>query len=670
MRATRSRDDGGSADTSRAVGLVVGLLLVAIVAGAIAAPVTGHAYLAESSPESGESLDALPEAVTLEYTGDGVQIADVTVTAPNGENVVTEVSVDGANRSVVGATLDGAAAGESGSAGESADTEAGDAADTEAGDAADDEAGDAANDEGVYTVEWEVLADDGHTTSGSFFFVVGEDALDREQVLDSHREADDDGVPPLESFLKGLLLLGVLGLIGLPTTIYGAVYPALNGTPLVSTVRDRSGRLLAGVAAVTTVAAFGLGLARLLDLRTGLTPATVVEFASVPLGRVWLAQTAIAAGGTAAVVVLHRRARTDRALLGAAVGTGLALGGTIAWSSHSAVTIDRLIGTWFNGLHLVGAGLWLGGLAALALVALPAIERLETDDEERVERTTAVIERFSLAALAGVSLAVLTGAGLFAWHVPSESALATTTYGAALAAKVGVLLVAFGLGAFARTVVLRRLRQGSVAALDTLRAGVRVEVVVLVAVVLLAGVVTSVAPAAMVLGHEAAGTGALSGETGAGGETAVELSVTPGSTVSDRALVVRENEPTVFDVRATRDGEPLPDADASLYLYHPHDGVSRSLELDAVDEGTYGTVHSISRIGGWEVRVDLDTADGPESIWFDMYVILAEHDHHVADDAGDVTEFGENVRLAGLVVGVLGLLALAYEAIAFVGRRR
>ncbi len=103
----------------------------------------------------------------------------------------------------------------------------------------------------MYTVDWEVLADDGHTTAGSFFFSLGDEPLDRDAVLEAYEDDDevDDEVPPLETAAKGLLLVALVGLVGGPTAGALAVYPVadrLNSSTHV--VDQRLKRLLAGAA--------------------------------------------------------------------------------------------------------------------------------------------------------------------------------------------------------------------------------------------------------------------------------------------------------------------------------------------------------------------------------------------------------------------------------------
>lgn len=70
---------------------------------------------------------------------------------------------------------------------------------------------------------------DGHTTSGSFFFTVGDEAPTREQLLSTYAAGDDgDSVNPVEPVVRVLLLGGTIILVGAPLTLIVAMYPLVR----------------------------------------------------------------------------------------------------------------------------------------------------------------------------------------------------------------------------------------------------------------------------------------------------------------------------------------------------------------------------------------------------------------------------------------------------------
>jgi len=104
-------------------------------------PAYAHAELRRSQPANGEQLETPPTEVVIYYT-QGVQIATITVEDAEGQLVSQEPQIDVADWKIVRIPL------------------------LSLGD-------------GVYTVQWEVLAEDGHITEGSFFFLIGAATLDR-----------------------------------------------------------------------------------------------------------------------------------------------------------------------------------------------------------------------------------------------------------------------------------------------------------------------------------------------------------------------------------------------------------------------------------------------------------------------------------------------------------
>jgi putative copper export protein len=115
-----------------------------------------------------------------------------------------------------------------------------------------------------------------------------------------------------------------------------------------------------------------------------------------------------------------------------------ALGGTVGMTGHAAGadTYTQLL-IAAHGVHVLAAGLWLGSLAIVLIVARPSATVTDTG-----ERLAHAIDRFSPQAV--VSVAALATSGIVAaWqHVNSLEAL-FTPYGFVFIAKV----VAFGAAA-------------------------------------------------------------------------------------------------------------------------------------------------------------------------------------------------------------------------------
>lgn len=395
------------------------LVLVVVVVATFSAPVFAHAYLGESAPENGEQVGELPEEVVLTFTGDGVQVAEIEVTDGDGEDVSGEAEIDPDDTQVVSAPIE----------------------DSEAG-------------EGIYTVQWEVLADDGHTTSGSFFFSVGDEEPDREHILDLHvDEGEDDELATGEIPAKGGLLLALVALVGMPITLLGAVYPVSERFRVSREKHDRRvNTALFAAAGLFFLSALALGLTQAAGA-TGLSVSGIIAYTGLDLGRAWLFQLVIGAALLSTLWVGRQgRISTKGWLCGAAVG-GVAALFAVSATSHSA-SFEGVSGIVIHMGHLVGGSLWVGGLAVLA-VFVPSLLRGHAESRTAA---AAIVRRFSVIATAGVVLAVASGFVLTAWHVPDLAALSGTIYGQTLSIKIALVFGALGLGGLNRFVLHRQLR--------------------------------------------------------------------------------------------------------------------------------------------------------------------------------------------------------------------
>ena len=120
---------------------------------------------------------------------------------------------------------------------------------------------------------------------------------------------------------------------------------------------------------------------------------------------------------------------------------------TPAFSGHASST-PRLveIAVIADGLHVLGAGGWLGSLLMVVAAGIPAAMRL--DGKERGLAVADMVNAYSPTALTFAGLLGATGV-LAAWlHVGSVPALWQTTYGKTLLVKLAVLSVVAATGAY------------------------------------------------------------------------------------------------------------------------------------------------------------------------------------------------------------------------------
>jgi len=195
----------------------------------------------------------------------------------------------------------------------------------------------------------------------------------------------------------------------------------------------------------------------------------------------WLALAATAVGLFGERQIRRARAFGWHALAAASV----ALTASMAMSGHAAAasTMAMLI----HALHVLGAGGWIGSLAALMLVAVPTV--LRSGGADRHGQIAALVRAFSPAALAFAGLLAITGA-IEAWrNIGFIAGLWQARYGHVLLVKLALLSVAAGTGTYNWKRVLPSL--GSEASTARLRTSAAVELASAMAVLIVTAVLAA-----------------------------------------------------------------------------------------------------------------------------------------------------------------------------------
>ncbi|MFF4895884.1 copper resistance D family protein [Streptomyces sp. NPDC001068] len=137
--------------------------------------------------------------------------------------------------------------------------------------------------------------------------------------------------------------------------------------------------------------------------------------------------------------------RMRTSLLAAGLGTGLIALGTTKFPDSAPDDWGRTVfetAMWM--LHLFGGAVWLGGLAGLALLAVPGA----VPPTARAAFWSPAIRRFSAAAMGSVTAITLSGLFLYWEHVDGPSQLFTTMYGRVLGVKILIFGTLLLLGVF------------------------------------------------------------------------------------------------------------------------------------------------------------------------------------------------------------------------------
>ena len=350
------------------------------------------------------------------------------------------------------------------------------------------------------TVEWRVLSQDGHPSGHG-----------------PRGPTADDGPLPVAARL--LLLIAPVGLLGLVVLAAGVVEPAVRAGGVApparppddaERLRRRAQAALAGRArpwwaawwALIAAGAIGLvllpaALLRALGEGAGGLGTLLLDTRA---GTAWWVQAAALVAAALAGAALGRRGAP--AGLGPALVLGLPAAvalAAISWAGHASSGGDRTANIVIDLLHNLATAAWLGGLLGLAVLALPAVRALPSDD--RVRLGAGVVVRFSALALTAVAVLVVTGVYRALAELGSVAEIADTAYGRALLVKLGIFAVLLAGGAYNRLVAHPRLERAALGldeddrgAVAALRVSVAAELVLAGALMVSVAVLISLPP--------------------------------------------------------------------------------------------------------------------------------------------------------------------------------
>jgi len=313
---------------------------------------------------------------------------------------------------------------------------------------------------GSYTLFWKALSDDdGHLSQGFTTFAVGSEAPTDPANATSVGVEKTTVTEGLLRWLNYLLLMTVLGALAMLCW----VLPTAQGTPAAVAAQQRLRRHMLWVGAGSAGAAFLLGFALLAWQLQTAQAASAVESALFAqgwelLGRtqwgiLWLVRQLLYLFVAGGLWRLATRPKESVSLwlwlfvYGRAVDLAVvqALTGH-AGSSHQ----DWLLTLAATAVHLLAAGVWIGGLLTLCL--LFGTVRNE-GHQARLGWRPIDWRAFTLAAVVSVGLLFSSGLYRTGQLVISADALLTTRYGQLLLGKV-LLVCVVGLCGLANALVV------------------------------------------------------------------------------------------------------------------------------------------------------------------------------------------------------------------------
>ncbi|MFF6998814.1 copper resistance CopC/CopD family protein [Streptomyces sp. NPDC008313] len=284
---------------------------------------------------------------------------------------------------------------------------------------------------GTFTVAWRVVSADSHPVSGAFTFSIG--APSPTSAVLPAAPVGDTVSSTLYDIARYVAYGGLALLIGAGTFVLVCGVP---GAPRRLLVTGWWALLLSTVALLLLRGPYerGSGPADAFD------PSVLGGTLTSRPGAMLLARLVL----LAAAVALHRvQSRTPGAGPAVTVPGGvLAVGLAVTWAAaeHASAGIQVPVAVASSVLHLLAMAVWLGGLAALLTALYRSPEPLPAS----------AVARFSRAALASVTVLVLTGVyqswrGLGSW-----GALTSTSYGRILLAKLAAVLILLAAAGYSR----------------------------------------------------------------------------------------------------------------------------------------------------------------------------------------------------------------------------
>jgi len=317
---------------------------------------------------------------------------------------------------------------------------------------------------GVYTVAWHAIsAVDGHHTSGSFSFGIGNVTIPVQQYNNSTTYIFPSALEVAERWLN--LLSDVIFLGGGFFAIFvwnPTVTRALNeaSDEYDRKVSSRFSRLLTLSVIVGAVATW---LLLIVEAISAAGPPSVVNvvmtaytiLSSTRLGEYWIFRFAVVVAALAASIIIARAKKPSKRSWTLVLAIGLLLSLSTSLTSHNAAATNynpaiNLLSDW---IHLIAVGAWVGGLAYFAVAIYP-MNSLRKSNRKLVGD---LLRRFSSVAVTCVGIIGITGLYNLVLEVGSLSALFETGYGRILLVKIAIFAPMIVFGAFNQFALYNRI---------------------------------------------------------------------------------------------------------------------------------------------------------------------------------------------------------------------
>jgi copper transport protein len=452
------------------------IVAILLIAGSLV-PVYAHANLIRSDPAANSILPTSPHQVTLYFTEQlEPKLSGAAVYDSNGKEVDTGYSVSPTDATILIVTLP-------------------------------------ALPSGVYTVSWHAIsAVDGHHTSGSFSFGVGNVTIPVQNST-SQAYTFPSALEVVERWLNLLADVTFLGGSVFVLTVWNPAPSSIGAEKLAGYDRKVSKRisilfrLSASVAIVATIlllvveAIAAAASPSLADI----SAAAYTILTSTRLGEYWIFRLVVVVAATGVSVTLIGRKNTGRKrwILILIIGLVLSLSTSITSHNSAATEYNPAINLLSDWIHLVAVGAWIGGLMYLAI----AIASLSGQLRRKGKTVVELLRRFSSVAIVCVGAIGITGIYNLVLEVGSLTLLFTTVYGRTILLKVAIFAPMIALGALNQFVLFDHIVDGKSKRSQTnqretgrwvgrFRFSIRTEMTLGIILLLVVGILTASAPVA------------------------------------------------------------------------------------------------------------------------------------------------------------------------------
>ncbi len=430
---------------------------------------------------------------------------------------------------------------------------------------------------GTTTAWWHAISVDGHVASGRFTFSVGSPSPTAE-TTETTRPA---GAQVITATLRALRFAAIIIMIGLVALLLFVWEPLrrrdVTDSRVVTAPADARLRATTGWLGLGASLTLVLLCLAYLPIEAWSDGITISELLQLRKGRINLAALLLAASAVPCLWVATKGA--TRAATIAAAGIALLLAATPGLVGHASAQSPVWRSVAIDWVHVIAAGTWGGGLIVLVVV-VPRMLRTMTDDEH-APLIRSIVHRFTRLALGALIALVVTGVLSAVLFAGSISAIADTSWGRLVIAKVIVVAIVFVAAIYARRVSNNFARI------------VKFEALLILIAIALTGVLTGLAPQASTASPTAGG---LQIEQKIDARTA-RLDVFPGR-------AGQQNEVELIVTNAV--GQPAVDVALADITLQSNDG-SQQLPVTVTLVGAshwVGTV-TIPTPGSWRVTARL-----------------------------------------------------------------